>query len=62
MERAKIDTIKGDTHDVLDEAKQRIEAGGEKLNRALQGDDMPLGERVGSHDLRDADGRDGDGI
>ncbi len=80
MERNdKVDTIKGDTHDLLDEAKHRVKAGGEKLNRAVQGDEMPLGERIGSHvkelghdmkadldrskrEVRDADGRDGDGI
>jgi hypothetical protein len=42
-------TIKADTQDALDEAKHRVKAGGEKLNRAVQGDDMPLGERVASH-------------
>jgi hypothetical protein len=51
MERRndKLETIKGDTHDALDEAKHRVEAGGEKLNRAAQGDAMPLGDRVVSH-------------
>jgi hypothetical protein len=44
-----LNTIKADTKDALDEAKHRVEAGGEKLNRAVQGDDMPLGERVASH-------------
>lgn len=47
--RDKVDTVKGDTKDALDEAKERVKAGGEKLNRAVQGDDMPLGERIGSH-------------
>ncbi len=42
-------TIKADTQDTLDEAKHRVKAGGEKLNRAVQGDDMPLGDRVASH-------------
>jgi hypothetical protein len=47
--RRTVDTIKGDTHDLLDEAKHRVEAGGEKVKRALEGDDMPLGDRVVSH-------------
>lgn len=51
--REKLDVVKDDTHDTLDEAKERVKAGGEKLNRAVQGDDMPLGERIGSH-LREA--------
>jgi hypothetical protein len=49
MERDKLDTLKSDTHDALDEAKERVKAGGEKLNRAAQGDAMPLGDRVASH-------------
>ena len=44
-----VDTIKGDTHDALDEAKHRVQAGGEKVKRAVEGDDMPLGDRVASH-------------
>ena len=47
--RRTVDTIKGDTHDALDEAKHRVQAGAEKMKRAVEGDDMPLGERVGSH-------------
>ena len=44
-----MDTVKGDTRDALDEAKERVKAGGEKLNRAAQGDSMPLGERIASN-------------
>jgi hypothetical protein len=44
-----VETIKGDTHDALDEAKHRVQAGGEKVKRAVEGDDMPLGDRVASH-------------
>jgi hypothetical protein len=44
-----VDTIKGDTHDALDEAKHRVQAGAEKAKRAVEGDDMPLGDRVVSH-------------
>jgi len=50
MERQdKVDTIKGDTHDALDEVKERVKAGGEKVKRAVEGDDMPLGDRLASH-------------
>ena len=45
----KLGTLKGDTHDLLDEAKHRIAAGGEKAKRAVEGDAMPLGDRVASH-------------
>ena len=44
-----VETIKGDTHDVLDEAKHKMQAGGEKMKRAVEGDSMPLGDRVASH-------------
>ncbi|HWT05530.1 MAG TPA: hypothetical protein VN224_07220 [Xanthomonadales bacterium] len=47
--RRTVDTIKGDTHDALDEAKHRVQAGAEKVKRAVEGDDMPLGDRVASH-------------
>jgi hypothetical protein len=47
--RDNVEIVKGDTHDALDEAKERIEAGGEKVKRAVEGDTMPLGERVASH-------------
>jgi hypothetical protein len=47
--RDTVDTIKGDTHDALDEAKHRVQAGGEKVKRAVEGDSMPLGDRITSH-------------
>jgi hypothetical protein len=47
--RDKVDTIKGDTHDALDEMKERVKAGGEKVKRAVAGDEMPLGDRLASH-------------
>ena len=47
--RDTVDTIKGDTHDALDEAKHRLQAGGEKVKRAVEGDNMPLGDRIASH-------------
>ncbi|MDB5069189.1 MAG: hypothetical protein JWM87_300 [Candidatus Eremiobacteraeota bacterium] len=36
--RRTVDTIKGDTHDVLDEGKERVKAGAEKAKRAVEGD------------------------
>ena len=47
--RDTLDTIKGDTHDALDEAKHRVKAGGEQMKRAVEGDSMPLGDRLASH-------------
>jgi type IV secretory pathway VirB10-like protein len=47
--RDKVDTIKGDVRDGLDEAKERVGAQGEKAKRAVEGDAMPLGDRVASH-------------
>ncbi len=42
-------TIKNDTKDTVDEAKHRTQAAGERLSRNVQGDDMPLGERIASN-------------
>lgn len=44
-----VDTVKGDTRDTIDEAKHRVAAGGEKMKRAVEGDRMPLGDRIASH-------------
>ena len=44
-----LDTVKHDTADLADEAKERAKSLGEKANRAIQGDDMPLGDRIASH-------------
>jgi hypothetical protein len=49
VERDKVETIKGDTGDMVDEAKHRVAAGAEKAKRAVEGDAMPLGDRVASH-------------
>jgi hypothetical protein len=49
MERDRLETIKGDTADALDEAKHRVKAGGEKAKRAVEGDAMPMGDRIASH-------------
>jgi hypothetical protein len=45
----RIETLKADTHDVLDEAKERTQATGERVKRAVAGDAMPLGDKVASH-------------
>jgi hypothetical protein len=56
--RDSVETIKADTRDTLDEAKERVKAGGEKAKRAVEGDSMPLGDRLASnvkemgHDLK----------
>ena len=42
-------TIKDDVHDALDETKERVKAGAEKAKRTVQGDSMPLGDRIASH-------------
>jgi len=44
-----LETVKHDTADLADEAKERAQAGGEKLNRAVAGDSMPLGDRIVSN-------------
>ena len=44
-----LETLKGDTHDAVDEMKERVKAGGEKMKRGAEGDSMPLGDRVASH-------------
>jgi hypothetical protein len=49
MDRDRVETVKGDTKDMVDEAKHRVAAGTEKAKRAVEGDAMPLGERVESH-------------
>jgi hypothetical protein len=47
--KEKLDTIKHDTKDLIDEAKQRAQAAGEKAKRAVAGKDMPLGDRIMSN-------------
>ena len=43
-----LNTLKHDSTDALDEAKNRTQAAGEKLKRDVAGDTMPLGERIAS--------------
>lgn len=47
--RDRVDTVKDDTKDMLDEAKHRVKAGSEKITRAVEGGAMPPGERLASH-------------
>lgn len=45
----RVDTVKDDVRDTADEAKERLKAGGERVKRAVEGDQMPLGERIASN-------------
>jgi hypothetical protein len=45
----KLNTLKHDAKDTVDEAKNRTQAAGERLKRDAAGDAMPLGERVVSN-------------
>jgi F0F1-type ATP synthase membrane subunit b/b' len=47
--KEKLDTLKHDTEDTIDEAKQRAQAAGEKLKRGVEGDSMPMGDRIVSN-------------
>lgn len=47
--KEKLDTLKHDTKDTLDEAKHRTQATGEKLRRGVEGDAMPMGDRIASN-------------
>jgi hypothetical protein len=47
--RDNLNTIKGDVRDGADELKHRAQATGERLSRTVQGDDMPLGDRIVSN-------------
>jgi hypothetical protein len=45
----KLNTFKHDTEDAIDEAKNRAQAAGEKLKRGVEGDAMPMGDRIVSN-------------
>jgi F0F1-type ATP synthase membrane subunit b/b' len=47
--KEKLETLKNDTKDTLDEVKQRAQAGAEHLKRGAEGDSMPIGERIVSN-------------
>lgn len=42
-------TLKHDTNDAIDEAKNRAQAAGEKLKRGVAGDSMSLGDKIVSN-------------
>jgi hypothetical protein len=44
-----LNTLKHDTKDTIDEATNRAQAGGEKLKRGVEGDSMPMGDRIVSN-------------
>jgi hypothetical protein len=46
---SKIDTLKADVKDGVDEAKHRAQAAAEHASRDVQGDSQPLGERIVSN-------------
>jgi hypothetical protein len=46
--RDTLETLKADVKDAADELKQRGKAAGERAERAVRGDDMPLHEKIGS--------------
>lgn len=48
-DRERMETVKDDVRDTVDEAKERVKAGGERVNRTVQGGSMPIDERLGSH-------------
>jgi F0F1-type ATP synthase membrane subunit b/b' len=47
--KEQLNTIKHDTKDAVDEAKNRTQAAGEHLKRGVAGDSMPLGDRIASN-------------
>jgi hypothetical protein len=47
--KEKLNALKHDTKDTVDEVKNRAQAAGEHLKRDVAGDDMPLGDRVASN-------------
>jgi hypothetical protein len=47
--KEKLNTLKHDSKDAIDEAKNRTQATGEKLKRGVEGDSMPMGDRIVSN-------------
>ncbi|HEY5349917.1 MAG TPA: hypothetical protein VIJ64_09295 [Candidatus Lustribacter sp.] len=47
--KEKLETLKNNTKDALDEVKQRAQAGAEQLKRGVAGDSMPMGDRIASN-------------
>lgn len=44
-----LENLKSDVKDTADELKHRTQAAGERAERSVRGDDMPLHEKIGSH-------------
>jgi hypothetical protein len=47
--KEKLNTLKHDSKDAIDEAKNRTQAAGEKLKRGVEGGSMPMGDRIVSN-------------
>jgi archaellum component FlaC len=47
--KEKLDTLKHDTKDVASEVKHRAQAAGEHVKRSVEGDTMPMGDRIVSN-------------
>jgi hypothetical protein len=47
--KEKLNTLKHDTKDAVDEAKNRTQAAGEHVKRNVAGDSMPMGDRIASN-------------
>lgn len=47
--RAKMETLKDDVHDGVDEAKHRAQAAAERASRNIQGDNQSLGGKIASN-------------
>jgi len=47
--RDAVETLKSDVKDAADELKNRTQAAGERAERSVRGDEMPLHEKIGSH-------------
>ena len=47
--RDNLNTLKHDSSDTVDEAKNRAQAAGEKVKRGVAGDSMPLVDRIVSN-------------
>ena len=45
----RVETLKNDTSDLLDEAKHRTQATGERVKRTVAGDHLTPGESIASH-------------
>jgi hypothetical protein len=44
--RAKLESVKDDVHDGVDEAKHRAQAASERASRAIAGDNQSLGDKI----------------